>query len=84
MNFIQYESGVFYDDSCAGLVATNHAVVIMGYGTDPAGGPYWLILNSWGIRWGENGYMRITQSKKGNCGITTFPVFPTVSVEEDL
>ncbi|HEY3445083.1 MAG TPA: C1 family peptidase [Myxococcales bacterium] len=33
-----------------------HAVVIVGY--DDAGG-YWIVRNSWGDDWGENGYFRV-------------------------
>lgn len=53
-----YSSGVF--GTCGSSL--NHGVLLVG-STDA----YWLIKNSWGTRWGENGFMRI---KRGNtCGI---------------
>merc|ERR1712096_68866 len=33
----------------------NHNIVIIGYGSD-GGSDYWLIRNSWGVDWGEDGY----------------------------
>lgn len=38
----------------------NHAVLAVGYGTDSKYGDYFLIRNSWGARWGEDGYVRIS------------------------
>lgn len=35
-----------------------HAVVIAGWGTQD-GVDYWLIRNSWGHQWGDNGYFRM-------------------------
>ncbi len=35
-----------------------HAVVIDGWGEDD-GVPYWWVRNSWGSKWGNNGYFRI-------------------------
>ena len=41
-----YESGVF--DGCdITNVDLDHAVVVVGYGTDPTGGDYWIVRNSW-------------------------------------
>merc|ERR1712088_254168 len=62
--FGQYEGGVFA--GCTGS-STNHAVVVMGYGTEN-GVDYWLVKNSWSKRWGDKGYIKI-QRGVGMCGI---------------
>ena len=49
----------------------NHAVLAVGYGIEH-GQDYWLVKNSWGTNWGENGYIKV---KMGTCGIDS-----TVSV----
>jgi cathepsin L len=54
-----YSHGVFDDDKGT-TRDVNHAVVLEGYGTDEeTGQDYWLIRNSWGPIWGEEGYIRL-------------------------
>jgi hypothetical protein len=56
--FNNYAGGVLDDPACMGG-DTDHQVVLVGYGTDATTGkPYWKIKNSWGTKWGENGYVR--------------------------
>jgi cathepsin L len=72
-----YSSGVLSDSSC---LSTNldHAVNVVGFGTDAATGfDYWLVRNSWSSRWGENGYVKIRRNFNNMCGIATQPTYIT-------
>jgi len=33
----------------------NHSVVIVGWGEDSSGQKYWIVRNSYGSQWGQNG-----------------------------
>lgn len=55
-NFVTKEGCAKYDGR-----PINHGIVITGYGTDPTYGPYWIIKNSWGANWGDNGFVRIAR-----------------------
>jgi C1A family cysteine protease len=49
--FNYYTSGVITDAGCGTNI--DHAVLAVGYGTDPTYGGYFLVKNSWGSAWGE-------------------------------
>ncbi|KAK9165814.1 hypothetical protein Scep_001005 [Stephania cephalantha] len=74
--FQLYKSGVF-----TGQCGTNldHGVVAVGYGTDDSGVDYWIVRNSWGPNWGENGYIKMQRNvgvSTGKCGITMMASYP--------
>jgi hypothetical protein len=48
----------------------NHAVLLVGFASETDGTDYWTVKNSWGQKWGEEGYFRI-QRGSGLCGINT-------------
>ncbi len=55
-DFDSYSSGIYSHttDDRRGY----HAVSIVGYGVED-GLPYWIVKNSWGSSWGDNGYFKI-------------------------
>ena len=57
--FEDYISGVYTSKVCKNTPdEVNHAVLAVGYGTEN-GLDYWLVKNSWGADWGDNGYFKI-------------------------
>jgi C1A family cysteine protease len=79
-SFQTYKSGVYNDAAGCGTTL-DHAVMAVGYGTDPVGGDYYLIRNSWSSSWGEGGYIRfaVTGDGAGMCGVQLGPLYPTVN-----
>merc|ERR1712224_1135926 len=53
----------------------DHGVAVVGYGTDDTGGDYWIVRNSWGPGWGENGYIRLARGVNA-CGVSNAAVYP--------
>jgi len=71
-SFQHYKSGVFDDLLCG--TKLDHGVLAVGY-NDKA----WIVKNSWGATWGDEGYIQMStdvSSTKGLCGILMQPSYP--------
>ena len=55
-----------------------HAVVIVGWGAEK-GIPYWLVQNSWGTHWGEQGFVRIKRTREVERQVRPRSMFPFLS-----
>ncbi|KAE7998440.1 hypothetical protein FH972_002985 [Carpinus fangiana] len=77
-DFRLYKEGVYTSDTCGTTpMDVNHAVLAVGYGVEN-GVPYWLIKNSWGKSWGDNGFFKMEMGKN-MCGVATCASYPVVA-----
>ncbi|CAG2181097.1 unnamed protein product, partial [Oppiella nova] len=75
--FKSYKSGVYTDTKCKnGFKDLQHAVVVVGYGPE-SGHDYWLLKNSWGTTYGDQGYIKIARNNGNQCGVATYALYPT-------
>ena len=93
-----YEKGIFrssakrvegrYEKGVKAWEYTNHAVVAVGWGeevnhVDGSIDKYWLLKNSWGVDWGENGYFRMERgSNNGAIEMQGVYLVPEVNLVE--
>ena len=68
ISFQLYNGGIYNEQKCSS-VFLDHGVGLVGYGSDD-GVKYWIVRNSWGTGWGENGYIRIIRGSN-KCGVAT-------------
>ncbi|KAK9526778.1 hypothetical protein VZT92_015459 [Zoarces viviparus] len=71
--FAFYRHGVYRDHTCTHHV--NHGVLVVGYGTERQY-DYWLVKNSWGVKYGDEGYIKMARNKHNQCGIARYACYP--------
>jgi len=67
-----YKSGILTGNCGTQL---DHSVLAVGYDATDS---YWLVKNSWGASWGEQGYVKLSMSGD-KCGILDDASFPVVT-----
>jgi len=92
--FMLYKGGVVHDgkvgfgtdDEKICGVQLDHGVAAVGWGTDTVSNePYWIVKNSWGSKWGEDGFIRISRKSGGiygECGILMDGSYPIVAINK--
>jgi len=73
--FRDYKTGVYTSTVCKnGPADVNHAVLAVGFGNEN-GMDYWIVKNSWGAAWGNQGYFNI-QRGVNMCGVAVCNSYP--------
>lgn len=71
--FQHYYSGPY--SACSKDAVIDHAIQLVGYDMSDSSNMYWIVRNSWGSYWGDNGYANLKMFASGDdyCGTDSNP-----------
>jgi len=76
--FQSYKSGVLSGPACG--TQMDHGVLTVGWGNDSSAGAYFIVKNSWGPTWGDQGFIKLAVAEgAGTCGMNQQPSQPVTS-----
>ena len=71
-DFFGYYGGILTSSNCNGKNnPMNHAVLVIGYGSEN-GEDFWLLKNSYGERWGEDGFFKLKRNAGNMCKVADY------------
>ncbi|XP_042198116.1 procathepsin L-like [Callorhinchus milii] len=76
-NFRHYKNGILYDTECTPRKPVDHGMLLVGFGEEN-GQKYWILKNSWGKRWGKNGYVYLARDRGNHCKIASAATYPVL------
>lgn len=75
---MNYQTGIFVGSDSCDPTALDHGVLVVGYGETTDGRKFWVVKNSWGADWGQDGYIYWSRDHGNMCGICQQAAFATV------
>jgi cathepsin L len=79
-SFQFYSTGIYYDALCyRNMFDLDHAMTVVGFGSNGKGKDYYILKNSWGKMWGDQGYMYLARNRLNHCGVATAASYPIIS-----
>lgn len=73
-NLESYSGGIYDDPDCQS--GQSYSGIIVGYGTSDRGEDYWVVKMSYGVGWGEIGYIKVARNTGNRCGIAENAIYP--------